>query len=129
MSAFLLLATALGGCGLIGELTGQSQPQVIADVEVFNRTLEPFFLVAADGERLDVPACGDARDVDFRVERVEVRTDLGHIHTFGWASRGPGRDRLVLVETERSDEAFPLLGVPPEPLPPCVGHPVDQPGG
>jgi hypothetical protein len=77
------LLVGLTGCGLISELVGGAPPAVTADLSVYNRTEDDIFLVAADGERLPVPACGDARDDSFRIDQVEIRTEDGYIRTFG----------------------------------------------
>lgn len=116
------------GCGLIGELSGDSIAPVTAELEVFNRTRVDIFLVAADGERLDVPACDRAADESFRVDSVEVRTELGYIKAFGVGDPGAAGGPLVMIETERSEEGFPEAVPAPDPLPPCQGQPDVQVG-
>ncbi len=104
-------------------------PAVTADLSVYNRTEDDIFLLAADGERLSVPACGDARDPSFRIDQVEVRTEAGYIRAFGMGDGDMEGHQLFLVEIARSDEAgIPEEGhIVPE-LPPCAGHPQVQPG-
>ena len=123
-----MLLPLAAGCEIIGELSGDSVAPVIAELEVFNRTRVDIYLVAADGERLDVPACDRAADQSFRVDHVEVRTELGYIKAFGVGDPGAAEVPLVIVETERRDEGFPEAVPPPNPLPPCLGEPDVQVG-
>ena len=122
------LTIGLGGCGLIGDLSGRPPP-VTADLSVYNRTVDDIFLVAADGERLSVPACGDARDPSFRIDLVEVRTEAGYIRAFGMGDSFLEGRQLSLVEVASTfADGIPEEGqVAPE-LPPCEGHPAVQPG-
>ena len=122
------LTIGLGGCGLIGDLSGRPPP-VTADLSVYNRTVDDIFLVAADGERLSVPACGDARDPSFRIDLVEVRTEAGYIRAFGMGDGSMEGHQLFLVEIARSEDAgIPVEGAVAPQLPPCEGHPQVQPG-
>lgn len=122
------LALALGGCAFIGDFPGRRPPPVTADLLVYNRTEDDIFLVAADGERLSVPACGDARDASFRIDQVRVRTDIGYIRGFGMDLSVKGH-QLILVEIARSEDAgIPVEGPIASQLPPCQGHPQVQPG-
>lgn len=117
----VVLATGLAGCALIGDLPGRGLPPVTADLSVYNRTEEDIFLVAADGERLSVPACGDARDPSFRIDQVEVRTEAGYIRAFGMG------DSFLEGLSTFADGIPEERQVAPE-LPPCEGHPAVQPG-
>jgi hypothetical protein len=84
---------------------------------------------AADGEVLEVPACGGASDPTFRVDMVIVRAAGGYVRGFGGDVTNVGRQRLVLVEVARAaDSGLPEPAPPPDPLPPCEGHPEAQPG-
>jgi hypothetical protein len=84
---------------------------------------------AADGEVLEVPACGGASDPTFRVDMVIVRAAGGYVRGFGGDFTNVGRQRLVLVEVARAaDSGLPEPAPPPDPLPPCEGHPEAQPG-
>ena len=125
----VVLATGLAGCALIGDLPGGGLPPVTADLSVYNRTEDDIFLVAADGERLSVPACGDARDPSFRIDQVEVRTEAGYIRAFGMGDSFLEGRQLFLVEVASTfADGIPEEGqVAPE-LPPCEGHPAVQPG-
>jgi hypothetical protein len=101
----------------------------VAQLEVFNRTEDPIYLIAADGERLDVPACGRAIDESFRVDHVLVRAEGGYIRGFGSSDPSLAGRSLVLVEVARAE----LSGIPApapltDPLPPCTGHPEVRPG-
>ena len=131
MSRLLIAALALvvAGCGLIEELGGGDIPPVVADVEVFNRTVEDLLYVAADGEVLEVPACGSASDQTFRVDAVTVRAARGFVRAFGGDFSHAGGRRLVVVEVARAaDSGIPEPVPAPDPLPPCDGHPEAQPG-
>ena len=126
--AALAVATIGAGCSLVGDVPGKPIPPVVAELEVFNRTEADIFLVAADGERLDVPACGRALDETFRVEAVRVRSQVGYIRGFGAGDPAFAGRRLTLVEVaSAADSGIPSVGAPPEPLPPCVGLPEAQP--
>ena len=125
----VVLATGLAGCALIGDLPGGGLPPVTANLSVYNRTEDDIFLVAADGERLSVPACGDARDPSFRIDQVEVRTEAGYIRAFGMGDGSMEGHQLFLVEIARSEDAgIPVEGAVAPQLPPCEGHPQVQPG-
>jgi hypothetical protein len=85
-------------------------------------------LLAADGGRLAVPACGRARRADFRVDAVRVGADDLYVRGFGVGSELAGQE-LVLVElADASQSGVPQPGLPPDPLPPCDGIPRVQPG-
>jgi len=125
----LTLVVVLSGCGLMSELLGGPPPAVTADLSVYNRTVDDIFLVAADGERLSVPACGDARDDSFRIDQVEVRTEDGYIRAFGMGDGSMEGHQLYLVEIAKSeDSGIPAEGTVPQVLPLCEGHPAVQPG-
>jgi len=124
-----VLAVGLAGCGLIGDLPGVRPPAITADLSVFNRTEDDIFLVAADGERLAVQACGRARDASFRIDLVEVRTEAGYIRAFGMGDSSMEGRQLHLVELAQSDESgIPAEGAVAPVLPRCEGHPAVQPG-
>ena len=92
-------------------------------LEVWNRTLEPMFLVDADGRRLDVPACEHSVATTFRVNDVRVRTEEGYFLGFGGGTGETQYLVLVADPAEMSREEFPPVAVPP-----CEGFPMDQPG-
>jgi hypothetical protein len=120
---------ALVGTVLVSGCAGGGVPPVVAELEVFNRTVEDLLYVAADGEVLEVPACGSASDPTFRVDVVRVRAAGGYVRTFGGDFTNNGPRRLVLVEVARAaDSGLPEPVPPPDPLPPCEGHPEAQPG-
>jgi hypothetical protein len=127
MTAAALLVVA-SGCAHIDDFVNRPAP-VVAHLEVFNRTEADLFYVAADGERLDVPACGSASAATFRIESVTVRTEEGYIRGFG--AGGPEHDgrHVTLLEVARAvDSTIPSLEPPPDPLPPCAGLPEVQVG-
>lgn len=129
VAAGLALAVGLTGCGLMGELLGGRWPAVTADLSVFNRTEDDIFLVAADGERFAVQACGHARDASFRIDLVEVRTDAGYIRAFGVGDSSMDGLQLHIIEIAQSDESgMPEEGAVAPLLPRCEGHPAVQPG-
>jgi hypothetical protein len=100
----------------------------VAELEVLNRFEEPIFLVSAEGERLDVPACGRATNPDFRVDRVEVRTEAGYIYAFGYGGAEADGQHLFLILWVGEEGGFPTIGQAPALLPPCGGHPPVQVG-
>jgi len=126
--AALAVATIGAGCSLVGDLPNETNPPVVVELEVFNRTEGDIFLVAADGERLDVPACGRALDETFRIDAVRMHSQLGYIRGFGVGDEAFAGRPLFLVELASAAESgIPTVGAPPEPLPPCVGLPEAQP--
>ena len=127
MAASALLVFT-SGCAGIDDFVNRPAP-VVAQLEVFNRTESDLFYVAADGEQLDVPACGRASDPTFRIEDVRVRTERGYIRGFGAGGPELEGQHVTLVEVARAAESgIPTLDPPPDPLPPCAGHPEVQVG-
>jgi hypothetical protein len=117
----------MAGCGVLDQLA--APPAVVAEFVVFNRTEADIVYVSADGERLDVPACGRASDPTFRIDDVRVRTDAGYIRGFGSAVPELAGQQVFVVELSRAmDSGVPELGDPPDPLPPCAGRPEVQHG-
>ncbi len=127
VGAGLGIGLLLAGCGVVGNLPAFGQPAVVADLQVYNRTEMEITLVAADGEVLVVPACGSARDPDFRVDQVRVGADNLYVHAFG-AGGGETGQQLTLVEVAESADSVLGPGPPPDPLPPCRGTPQVQQG-
>jgi hypothetical protein len=126
---FRFVMVALAGCVLASGCTGGGISPVVADLEVFNRTVEDLLYIAADGEVLEVPACGNASDPTFRIDVVTVRAEGGYVRTFGAADQAFAGRRLFVVEVARAaDSGLPNPGPPPDPLPPCEGHPQAQRG-
>lgn len=89
-----LCATLHAGCGAIEAIL---EPPVIAALTVFNRTEMEITLVSGHDERLVVPACGQARDGDFRIDELRVGANELYVRAFRvgltWAADGPGRTR------------------------------------
>lgn len=130
-TTILLVAAAgtLAGCAFVDGLPRLGETRVVARLEVFNRTIEPIFLVAADGERMDVPACGRALDDTFRIDQVRIRTKDGYIRGFGAGDVTLSGRHVVVIEVAQADlSGDPTLEPPPDPLPPCLGHPQVQVG-
>lgn len=71
-----VLAAVVAGCGAIGDLVNPPR-HVLVWLEVWNRTLDPVFLLDQEGRRLDVPAWGHAVAAQFLMNRVEIRTEQG----------------------------------------------------
>ena len=123
--ALIIVVGGLTGCGFADFL---GDPPVVAGIDVYNRTEMDIVLVAADGERLRVDACGHARDSDFRIDEVRVGASGQYIRAFGVGS-DLGATNVTLVErADASESGIPFLGPPPDPLPPCEGDPQVQPG-
>jgi hypothetical protein len=115
--ALLLLSLCLSACGLIGD------PPIYVQVEVWNRTLDPIWLIDQDGERLDVPACGNAFAPRFRVNLYAIWFDKGrYVQRQEGGGARPPNERIAVLSPRMS----PILDLPasgplPE-LPPCEGH-------
>lgn len=125
-AAAAALLLTLSGCTSINSLVNPPKDLVV-QLEVWNRTLDPIFLVDQDGERLDVPACGHAIATQFHVNEVEVRTEQGFYFGSGTTGAGdPGRGQRMVITATPGDATQP--GQDPAVLPPCEGHPEVQPG-
>lgn len=115
MRALLLIGAIVAGCG---------PAPAYAQVEVWNRTLDPIWLIDQDGKRLDVAAGGYAIAPAFRVNRYDVFSDAGHYFRTETGGPGPYRnERRIILSPSRgvSLDLAPLDTFPP--LPPCQGHP------
>ncbi len=121
----LICSVLLTGCGALDALL---DPPVIADLTVFNRTEMEILLLSAEGERLKVPACGQARDEDFRIDVVRVGADDLYVRSFGVGSDLAGQKVHLVELADGSASGIPALGSPPDPLPACDGVPQMQPG-
>lgn len=118
-SAFLILGLAAMGCGVIEGPVNQPRTLVV-ELQAWNRTLDPIFLIDAEGRRLDVPACGHAIAPRFTVNRVEVRTEAGFYFGTGTTGVGdPGRPQQMIITDTPGDSRDAL---DPTDLPPCEGH-------
>lgn len=123
------IAVILSGCGFVEMLTGGGVPPVVAELEVFNRTVEDLEYEAADGEILEVPACGTAVDSTFRIDTVRVRAAGGYVRGFGGGDPALAGKHVVVVEvSSAADSGIPEPAPAPDPLPPCEGRPEAQPG-
>lgn len=128
LAALVPAALALSGCGALGDFVSRRTP-VVASIDVFNRTEADIFYVAADGERLDVPACGRAEDSTFRIDDVRVRAADGYIRAFAvGAADFAGAETYLIEVANAADSGIPSRGEPPAALPPCEGLPQVQPG-
>jgi hypothetical protein len=119
--ALVVLSLCLSGCGWI------SGPVPLdVKVDVWNRTLDPIFLVDQLGSRLDVPACGHASVESFRVNDYKVFTENGL-----WFGGSEGNVsglpwHRFIVTASRDDPLVTVVGTGPFPeLPGCEGHPMD----
>ena len=119
-----LVLSALSGCTGINSLVNPPK-DLYVELRVWNRTLDPIFLVDQDGQRLDVPACGHAIVNRFHVNQVEVRTERGFYFGSGTTGAGdPGRGQTMIITATPGDTRD---GQDPANLPPCEGHPEVQP--
>ena len=113
----LLVAVAMAGCGLV-------ERPIMIQVEVWNRTLDPIWLIDQDGRRLDVPACGHAFAPTFRINEYGVWFEQGRYLAGGVGGQGvPPNERIFVLSPRQEAVVFvPASGPLPE-LPPCEGHP------
>jgi len=105
-------------------LAGCGPAAIYAETEVWNRTLDPIYLVDQDGRRLDVPACGYAVAPLFRVNEYAVWSDAGRYfrNTVGGPGN-PAAERLIVLSPRIEPSVHvPSSGLIPQ-LPPCEGHP------
>jgi hypothetical protein len=128
IAGLVFCSVILAGCGAIGELLDPPPTPVIASLEVFNRTEMEITLLAADGERLVVPACDRAQDDDFRIDAVRVGADGLYVRGFGVGGDLAGQEVVLVELADAGESGVPQPGPPPDPLPPCQGTPQTQPG-
>ena len=121
---WLILVVAIAGCGSIDGLVNPPKP-VVVQLEVWNRTLDPVFLLDLDGRRLDVPACGHAVAAQFLMNEVEIRTEDGFYFGTGTSGVGDsGRGQRMVITAAPGDS---LAAANDQlVLPPCEGHPEIQ---
>src|SRR5690349_16287227 len=93
-------------------------------VEVWNRTLDPIYLLDQDGKRLDVPACGNAVAPVFHVNDYAIWFEQGrYLGMSTGGSGGPPNERLIVMSARDDPIVYaPAFGPPPA-LPKCEGHP------
>jgi hypothetical protein len=115
----------MSGCTSVSDLVNPPKP-VIVQLQVWNRTLDPIFVVDQNGKRLDVPACGHAIGDQFQVNQLEVRTERGFYFGSGTSGAGDANRPQVMVITSTPGDS--RAAVDPATLPPCEGHPEVQPG-
>jgi hypothetical protein len=115
----LLVASMVAGCGVF-------ERPLDVQLDVWNRTLDPIFLVDQLGTRLDVPACGHASAESFRVNDYKVSTESGL-----WFGGGEGNvsglpSHRFIISASAHDPLVSVPGTGPLPeLPACEGHPTD----
>lgn len=113
--ALLLLSLCLSGCG---------PAPIYVQVEVWNRTLDPIYVLDQDGKRLDVPACGHAVAPIFRVNEYAVWSDAGRYFRSSVGGQGPNTAERFIVLSPRMEPSVHVAASDPLPkLPPCEGHP------
>jgi hypothetical protein len=91
---------------------------------VWNRTLDPIFLLDQDGKRLDVAACDYAETPIFRMNEYQVFTDDGLWFSGSEGGSGPapaGRRFVIVARPSEPLQDVPAVGSAP-PLPACEGH-------
>jgi hypothetical protein len=115
----VLLASIVAACGAL-------ERPLDVQLDVWNRTVDPIYLVDQVGSRLDVPACGHASADSFRVNTYKVFTDNGQ-----WFGGGEGNVtglpwHRFIITASAHDPLVSVLGTVPVPeLPECSGHPTD----
>ena len=123
MCCVLAMSVVLSACSLF------EPREVVAALEVQNRTLDDLVYIAADGEVLAVPACGTATDGTFRIDGVRVRAAGGYVRGFGAVSpEWAGRLVHVIEVASAADSSAVTAGPAPDVLPPCDGHAEAQAG-
>ena len=125
--ALAMMLLAVTGCSMILDLPGIPPAAVTAQLEVYNRTTLDIVLVAADGEEVQVPACGHEFDPSFSVDLVRVGAAGWYVRGFGMGSDAQGK-HVTLVEVARGEESGVPLEEPPATLPDCAGSPAFQEG-
>ena len=108
-------------------LAGCGPAPAYAQVEVWNRTLDPIWLIDQDGKRFDVGPCGYAAAASFRVNEYAVWSKAGRYFRSETGGPGPYRDqRLIVLSPSKnlSMSLAPLDLFPP--MPPCEGHPTEE---
>jgi hypothetical protein len=113
--ALIVFSLCLSGCG---------PAPIYVQVEAWNRTLDPIFLLDQEGRRLDVPACGHAFAPTFRINEYGVWFEQGrYVGGAVGGQGGPPNERIFVLSSRQE----PVVFVPPSgPLPeltPCEGHP------
>ena len=117
----------LAGCGPIDSMLRPPDAPAVVRFEVWNRTLDPVFLLDADDRVLSVDACGHAVAEQLRVNKVDVRMDAGIVFSFSGASVAPTGAPQYLVVVAAVGESVPSAQRPVG-LPACHGHPNVLPG-
>ena len=104
-------------------LPGSAMTWTGHELEVWNWTELPLFLLHESGQRFDIGPCQKGHVDGFSGE-VAIRAEDGYVATFGW-------------ETQRKSPTFVVIGSrdvylnnapPQDPMPPCEGEPQVQPG-
>lgn len=90
-----------------------------ADLEVWNRTTAPIYIVGRDAT-IRVPACEHVAQRRFVINRFEMHDDQDR---FFFQSGGGGGDRpiYIMLSTMPDTMGYFLPDPPGEPLPPCQG--------
>lgn len=91
---------------------------------VWNWTTVPLFLLDEDGQRVDLPPCQKVA-LDGFAREFEVRAAGGYVMTIGLD--GPQENMTTFVVIGSRD-SYVNNAPPADPMPPCVGKPLVQPG-
>ena len=93
-------------------------------LEVWNWTRLPLFLVDEDGRRADLPPCRKV-GLDDVARQFEVRAATGYVVSIGLDAPLPGITTYVVIG---SRDTYANNAPPAEPMPPCEGEPQVQVG-
>jgi hypothetical protein len=120
-AVLLLFAFIAAGCGAF-----ERNIPIDVQLDVWNRTLDPIFLVDQLGTRLDVPACGHASAVSFRVNDYKVFAE--NVPWFGGQEgnvSGRPWHRFIISASAQDPIVLVMETAPLPELPACEGHPTD----
>jgi hypothetical protein len=117
--ALLVLSLCLAGCG-----SAAGPASNFVQIQVWNRTLDPIYLLDHDGKRVNVPACGQAFAPSFHVDQWAVWTDNGrYVARQEGGQARPSVERFFVLSPRQEPIVDVSASDPLPSLPPCEGHP------